>query len=142
MSGSEPEPSQRTKSSHLLKTRLIGGISLILWGTAIGCLAVQGELAYDRPKAIVFARGVLMIDLTLALLASLVWCFAKYYLAPQIESRAVAEYAYRAGCRDATLRLMQETELHVVRNMPPPDAPLRPEYLAKTNGRQRTGAPT
>lgn len=144
MSGSEAGPSQRTKSSHLLKTRLIGGISLALWGTAVGCLAIQTELAYDRPKALAFARGLLMIDLSLAVLATLIWFFAEFHLRPQIESRAIAEYSYRAGCRDTALKLLQTTELHLVRTMPPPAPHQRQprEYVAKSNGHQRTNTPT
>ena len=140
----DPDPSQRTKSSHLLNPQLLGGISLLLWGTAIGWTTITAEFVWDRPKALQLVRGLLTINIALAMIATLIWYLAKYYLLPAQENRAIHEYLYRAGYRDATMKLLQSRELHLVRPTPPPtpaDQPQPRDYLVKQNG-HRTKAPT
>jgi hypothetical protein len=108
-------------------------------------VTVEAEIAFDRPRLLALTRGLIMIDLSVAVLATLIWYLAKYHLQPQIESRAIAEYSYRAGCRDTTMKLLRATELHLVRTTPPPATPPQRqphEYVAKSNGRQRAGAPS
>lgn len=122
----------------------MGGVALALWGSAFGWTTVAAEYAYDRPKVLQFIRGLLMMDIALAVLATLLWYLTKYYLRPQEEARAIREYLYRAGYRDATMKLLNNRELHLVRPMPPPttasQSPLD-DYLVKQNGHHRTSTP-
>lgn len=86
-----------------------------------------------------------MMDIGMALVATLMWFLVKYYLLPMEENRAIHEYMYRAGYRDATMKLLTDRELHLVRPMPPPTPAAQTqlgEYLAKQNGHHRTNAPT
>lgn len=81
-----------------------------------------------------------MVDLSMAVLASLIWYLLRYYLKPQAENRAIHEYLYRAGYRDATMKyLSANPDLHLV---PPAttQVPAQPPrgHADAINGNHRT----
>lgn len=102
-------------------------------------MAIVGY-AYDRDRIRFFTFGLLMVDLSMAVLATLIWYLLKHYLRPQAENRAIREYLYRAGYRDATMKyLSANPDLRLVpaATTQVPAQPQR-EFAGTINGNHRT----
>lgn len=112
-SKTELPPASKSESVH--SARILGATALILWAIACGCIAAAVCYAYDRDRIRLFTLGLLMVDLSMAVLATLIWYLLRYYLRPQAENYAIREYLYRAGYRDATMKyLSANPDLHLV----------------------------
>jgi len=107
-----PQPS---KAVALHSTQLLGAAALTLWAVALCCVGAAVGYAFDRDRVRLFTLGLLMVDLSMAVLTTLIWYLAKYYLRPQAETRAIGDYMYRAGYRDATMKYLgANADLHLV----------------------------
>jgi hypothetical protein len=118
----DPKPSPETNAIPLRRPRLLGLLALTLWGAAIAVSGADALVAYDRIKILIFTGGLLMMDLSAAIVASLMWYVSRHYIQPLSENKTENEYCYRAGHRDATLRFLQPSPgLQLVR--PPMHVP-------------------
>lgn len=102
-----PKRSPETNARPLRRPRLLGLLALALWGAAIAVSGADAILAYDRIKILIFTAGIVMMDLSAAIVTTLMWYVSRHYIQPLNENKAENEYCYRAGHRDATLRFLQ-----------------------------------
>lgn len=113
--------SPETNATPLRRPRLLGLIALIMWGAVPVVSAVCAALAYDRIKVLIFAGGMVMLDLAAVVVISLMWYVSRHYIEPNNENRAENEYCYRAGYRDATLQFLRHgPDLYLVQPVAPP----------------------
>jgi hypothetical protein len=126
---------QPYKTEPSYSPRLLGAIALTLWTIAPLSSAATAELAYNKTKILLFVGGLLMMDIALAVLASVVWLWVKHYVNPQAENRAVDDYLLRAAhAAAAQKRLKRTTDLHLVR---PPEPRRSSDGVALPNSEGR-----
>lgn len=114
------EPARGTISASLQSPRSLGLLALALWCLAFISSALRADFAHDHIKVLLFTGSLIMINVALALLVTLIWFMTKHYIKPNVEIRAMDDYKYRAGYRDATARYRHlSPDLHLVRPAEP-----------------------
>lgn len=134
--------SPESNARPLRRPRLLGLLALALWTTVPAVSAAGAVLAFDRVKILIFAAGLVMMDLSAAIVTSIMWYVSQHYIQPLNENRAEIEYSYRAGFRDATVRFLRPgPDLYLVRPVAPPPqrVPSQPRGHFAAEAEERVG---